>query len=357
MSSNSEEVTPLAPSFSFASGKHGARVRLHPLGGAGKCAASGERARVVAEGELPSLLYGTEDALAKRAALRVFTLLPPEVRREIEEEVGAHGYQPSQIEELRLCRYGCSSICFFGREYPLKLSVTGEMLFAMVKAICHGAPFAHREEMAEGYLTFEDGIRVGVCGLCQYTVGEEIPAVREIHTLTFRMPHFPPMMSDALLPLCESIRMHSKRGCLIVSPPRVGKTTVLRMLCRTFAVGEGAVRVAVVDTRREFTPSDSEGALMDVLSGYRRQEGAMIALRTLSPRLLAMDEIGGEGDIRALCDAMRSGVMLLATAHAQDLADVFSRPLLSRIVDAGIFDTLLTLCRKDGRLRYALCAL
>ncbi len=308
------------------------------------------------EGELPTACYGVEDALAKRCVMTVFSILPPEVRREIEKQTISRGKNLSQIEEIRLCHLSVSSICLSGREFPLPLTLSAEILSSIVKAICHGATFSHREEMAEGYLPFDEGIRVGVVGLCQYGSVAEASALREIHTLVFRIPHAPPS-TDALIPLCEKLRKHSRRGCLIVSPPRVGKTTMLRMLCRAFASGESALRVAVVDTRCEFSPEDYQGARIDLLSGYGRHVGATIALRTLSPDMLAMDEIGGEGDVCALCDVMRAGVMLLATAHATNIADVRTRPLLSRIVEAGVFDSVLTLSREEGRLRFSLCPL
>ena len=130
---------------------------------------------------------------------------------------------------------------------------------------------------------------------------------------------------------------------------------MLRMLCRAFSLGEDALRVAVVDTRCEFSVSDYTGARMDVLHGYPRQRGTTIALRTLAPHILAMDEIGGEGDAQAILDAMRSGVLLLATAHARDSFDARSRPLLSKIVDLGAFDTVLTLSREEGGLAFQLC--
>ncbi|MBR2612714.1 MAG: hypothetical protein IKC72_06550 [Clostridia bacterium] len=312
--------------------------------------------QVLFEGDVPSLLYGTEDALATRAILSLFSIYPSELRREIEARVVSRRRMLCDIEEIRLSSKAASSICFCGVEYSLSVSVSCEMLSSMVKAICHGAPFSHREEMAEGYLPFENGVRVGVAGACRYNGSGEGSAIHSFHTLIFRIPHTP-LRTEALAPLCEHIRKHSHRGCLIVSPPRVGKTTMLRMLCRAFSFGEQGVRVAVVDTRGEFTDDDFAGAKMDALTGYGRERGAGIALRTLSPKILAMDEIGAEGDVRALCDVMRAGVYLLASAHARDLEDIKGRPLLSQIVEAGVFDCALLLSRESGHLSFQLCRL
>ena len=132
---------------------------------------------------------------------------------------------------------------------------------------------------------------------------------------------------------------------------------MLRMLCRAFAEGEGGVRVAVVDTRREFSPRDAEGTFMDILSGYPRQSGALIALRTLSPSVLGMDEIGCDADTEALLEVMRAGVQILATAHARGAQDIYRRRHLKRSVEAGVFDTVLSLSREGSTLGARLCHL
>ena len=51
----------------------------------------------------------------------------------------------------------------------------------------------------------------------------------------------------------------------------------------------------------------------------------MMALRALSPEILATDEIGGKGELDALCEAANSGVKILATAHCRDMAELKAR--------------------------------
>ena len=124
---------------------------------AGEVQENPERERTLCEGSFPTLLYGTEDFLAKRAVLSVFSILPSEVRREVEKQLFAKGRSLSQLEEIRLCRFATSSFVTMGEEYSLPVTCQGDTLFSIVKAICHGAPFSYREEMAEGYLPFDMG--------------------------------------------------------------------------------------------------------------------------------------------------------------------------------------------------------
>ena len=57
-----------------------------------------------------------------------------------------------------------------------------------------------------------------------------------------------------------------------------------------------------------------------------------ILLRTMSPRVLATDELGTSAEADAILDAANSGVAVLATAHASGYGEAASRPALSRIL-------------------------
>ena len=104
-----------------------------------------------------------------------------------------------------------------------------------------------------------------------------------------------------------------------------------------------------MDTRREFLPEDGCSGLMDILRAYRRCEGASIALRTLSPAYIAMDEVGAREDAEAIRAVLCSGVPLLATAHAKDLGDAYGRRHLRVLLEEGAFDHLLVIQRmKEG---------
>jgi stage III sporulation protein AA len=124
-------------------------------------------------------------------------------------------------------------------------------------------------------------------------------------------------------------------GILLFAPPGAGKTTLLRAFAEKAAKEH---RVAVIDTRREFFFSASS-ALLDHLSGYPKAEGAEIALRTLSPELLILDEVG-EKEAAALSRLVSFGVRTVASVHGDSGDALLHAPALAPLLRSGLFSHL-----------------
>ena len=76
-------------------------------------------------------------------------------------------------------------------------------------------------------------------------------------------------------------------------------------------------------------------------------------MRTLSPEVIIVDEIGSEREAEALIKLGKGGVPVIATAHAENLTEVQTRSALKELCDSGYFDTFFEL-RKIGSRRVAL---
>ena len=74
----------------------------------------------------------------------------------------------------------------------------------------------------------------------------------------------------------------------------------------------------------------------------------MMVIRAMSPDIIAVDEIGGAEDIRAIYEALRAGIKLIATIHGKDLEDIRYRLNLSRIIEERIFQRYIILDRSQG---------
>lgn len=191
------------------------------------------------------------------------------------------------------------------------------------------------QTMARGYITAPGGHRIGLGGEVVVHQGQ-VTGLRQISSLCIRVARDIDGIGKPFSNLRGSV--------LILGPPGAGKTTLLRDLCREISRRE---TVAVVDERAELFPDGFDrGRALDVLSLCPKTEGIDMALRTLGPASVAVDEITGEDDARALLRAGWSGVRLLATAHAWGPEDLKKRPIYRTLTENHLFDHIL-ICSRD----------
>ncbi len=74
---------------------------------------------------------------------------------------------------------------------------------------------------------------------------------------------------------------------------------------------------------------------------------------TLSPDILAMDELNDEKDAAALLDSRGKGVTVLATAHGASVRELRMRPAIRMLLSEGVFKRIVIL-HGIGRCR-AVC--
>ena len=77
-----------------------------------------------------------------------------------------------------------------------------------------------------------------------------------------------------------------------------------------------------------------------------------VAIRAMNPDVLAMDEISSSEDMQSVFEASGCGVRLLATAHARDLDDLYSRKLYRRLMQMRIFKYCLFIENSGGNRSY-----
>lgn len=191
----------------------------------------------------------------------------------------------------------------------------------------------------EGFITAPGGHRIGLCG--DYINNEmEVKNISRLTSVCIRTAREIPGVSGELY--------HKKGSVLIIGKPGSGKTTFLRdLIYQTSNSVCGSV--VVVDERRELFPVSSgkffflRGKRTDVLSGCCKVKGLEMAVRTMSPAVIALDEITNQEDCVALSHAAWCGVRLFATAHAGSKSELYSRKIYQPILEQNIFDHLVVL--------------
>ncbi|MGI6239563.1 MAG: stage III sporulation protein AA, partial [Christensenellales bacterium] len=150
-------------------------------------------------------------------------------------------------------------------------------------------------------------------------------------------------------------------GTLIVSPPGLGKTTMLRDVARLLSVG--GRRVCVIDERGEIAasvrgiPTLDVGPRTDVYALCPKADAIMMAVRACAPEVIVTDELGAPGEAQAALEAVRCGVKVVASAHGQSLLPARMLPEVARVVRAGAFELGVLLGPAPGivaeTMRYA----
>ena len=139
---------------------------------------------------------------------------------------------------------------------------------------------------------------------------------------------------------------------LIISPPCGGKTTLLRDLIRQISDGNSYVKgctVGVVDERSEIggcylgVAQNHLGSRTDILDCCPKAEGMIMLIRSMAPRVLAVDEIGAQEELRAVEYAMQCGCKLIASVHGNSMEEIAAKPGLSELVKRRRFERYVVL--------------
>ena len=196
--------------------------------------------------------------------------------------------------------------------------------------------FFRENELKNGYVTYSEGIRIGLCG---DITGES--TLGKITSLNIRIPYFGRTdISEA----SEEILSFSS-GLLIAGAPSSGKTTLLREIAKRLSSGENGSfsKVCVIDERGELTAGKSPGPCADVIRGQKKADAILHAVRLLSPRYIICDEIGASEETKSILQGLNSGVSFIASIHAGDISSLVRRQQFRLLFNENVFDKVVFL--------------
>ncbi|MDL2280855.1 stage III sporulation protein AA [Selenomonadales bacterium OttesenSCG-928-I06] len=235
--------------------------------------------------------------------------------------------------------------------------VLPEDIIRTFKLMCKNSIYAYEEELKSGYLTVSGGHRVGFTGQAIVN-NSKIKALKNISSLNIRIAKD---IDTCPINLLDYLLTAKNEVCntLIISPPRSGKTTLLRNIIRVLSNsypsrGFTGVQVGVVDERSEIAASENGvlsidlGPRTDVLDACPKAEGILMLIRSMAPQVVVTDELGRQEDASAIREALYAGVSVIATAHSRNLEELKRRPYIGDLIAENFFDIYIILSSKNG---------
>lgn len=282
----------------------------------------------------------------------ILTLLPVRIAKAVAVRIGE-----AAVEEIRLRTARPPQIVTAKDEVLAECaSFTADEAKELLEKLCRHSVYSMEEELRQGFITLEGGMRVGVCGRPVIRNGAILRLV-DVYGFNIRFTAEATGCAEGVL---KHISEHGyPLSSLIVSPPAGGKTTLLRDIARCISDGVGMLpqKVAIADERGELAgciggrPSFDIGARTDVFDMTPKAEAISMLVRTMSPNVIITDEIGSPRDTEAISEAARCGVCVIASAHAASRDDLFKRKSLRPLFDDGVFKRILLLKRSGSILR------
>jgi len=269
----------------------------------------------------------------------ILNCLPKEIRSKLKEY--------NETNEIRI-RKNCPLCLTVGKHNLVTSYVcTAEDVEYCISRLCKNSFYAYTEQIKQGYIPFDNGYRIGVCGR-SVTKNDKITNIYDVQGINIRVPSSRLFFPDGLLDGIEA-----EKGIMIYSPPAYGKTSLLKAIIKNLSLPPKNKRLAVIDCKSElYTDEMHKGLPVDFYVGYPKYQAIDMAIRNMSPEIIVCDEIGLSDDVSPIIECKNCGVNVICSAHARDLDELRARPNIHSLHKLKIFNGYLGISYKNGNRFY-----
>lgn len=261
-----------------------------------------------------------------------------------------------QLQEIRIRLDKPITMYDGSKEIVREYVPTIDDLKTVLQRMSNYSVYAFDEEIKQGFITIKGGHRVGICGSCVIE-NNRIKTIKSISSLNIRICREVNGCSNSIMKYV--IDGNNILNTIIISPPKCGKTTLIRDMAKNISSGMKEInfkgrKVCIIDERSEIAacfngiPQLEVGSRTDVLDSCPKSEGIMMAIRSMSPEVLVCDEIGTYSDMSSILMALNSGVSLITTIHGFGIEDLYKRDVFKDILNNIVFARAIILSSLAG---------
>ncbi len=293
----------------------------------------------------------TKDELLKIFSLKLRTVL------------GKLQIDFNNLQEIRLRMNSPLLVIYDNKEYFITeeakivnapsqgIQITKNEIRETMEYISNYSLYAFEEEIKQGFITISGGHRIGLAGKI-IVEDDGIKGMKHISFINIRLAHQVKGCADPVLPFIVNEKANGIFHTLLISPPRCGKTTMLRDIIRQLSDGSQQLKgmsIGVVDERSEIgacymgIPQNDLGIRTDILDCCPKARGMMMLIRSMSPQIIAVDEISSKQDLEAIDHVIGCGCKLIATVHGSSIEDIRNKPILGELVQKKLFERYVIL--------------
>src|SRR5690625_1295159 len=281
----------------------------------------------------------------------VLRLLPEKIKQAVLPHV-SHTW--NQLEEIRLRLNRPVELNFHHRVVWLDhvMFTSTDSIFVLNQLSDHSL-YRLEEELREGYITVTGGHRVGLAG----EVNSNNGTIKQLQHITFFNIRIAREIVNVASPFVQYLTdKNMYYNTIVLGPPQTGKTTFIRDLARLISDGNNKQipkKVGIIDERSEIAaslngvPQHNIGMRTDVMDACPKVAGMMMMIRSMSPDVLVVDEIGKQEDVDALMEAVYAGVTIICTAHGSSISELKKRPSMKTFFYHNVFERFIIL-QKDS---------
>lgn len=224
---------------------------------------------------------------------KILNFFPDMLRKSIKENLF------ESVEEIRIRTGKPIILKNYQQERVINYLTTSEGILQILQKICDNSIYSYQNQICNGFITVKGGHRVGLVGSAVIE-NNRITNIKYISGLNFRIARQVIGCSNEIMKDILNYDENRIYNTLIISPPGLGKTTILRDAIRNISNGINGFRgitVGIVDERGEIAamhngiPQNDIGIRTDVMDNVPKYLGLGMLIRSMAPKVIAADEI------------------------------------------------------------------